>query len=138
MNEPYKLIEKEYSWDEFYELLQEGDQLIRIYHKYNEKYTSCRNYDWSERNIKFSDTKIEFFNGSNVDYKFEKDFNEKILYGFGSFYPVSRIFDREETGEEEEYMGNDGMYYKNPVMRTLDTYKLVERVIHIYGLKKFD
>jgi len=137
MSEPYKLIEKEYSWDDFYILLQGDEQLIRIYQKYNENYTSVRNYDWSERRIRFSEGKIEFYNGSDTDYKFLKEFNEKILYGFGSFYPVSRIFDREETGEEEEYEGNGGMYYTRQITRKLDTYKLVERVVKIYSVKKF-
>lgn len=137
MTEPYKLIEKEYSWDDFYALLQGDEQLIRIYQKYNDNYTSCRNYDWSERTIRFSEGFIEFYNGSEIDYKFHKEFNEKILYGYGSFYPVSRIFDKVETGEEEEYEGNDGMYYTRPIMKTLDTYKLVERVVKIYSVKKF-
>jgi hypothetical protein len=137
MNEPYKLIEKEYTWDEFYDLLQEGDQLIRIYQKYNDNYTSIREYDWEQRRIHFSDGKIEFFNGSHVDYKFEKQFNENILYGFGSFYLLSRIFDREETGEEEEYEGNDGMYYTRQIKRTLETYTLQEREVKIYRVTKF-
>jgi hypothetical protein len=137
MSEPYKLIEREYTWDEFYDLFQEGDQLIRIYQKYNENYTSVRNYDWQKRNVEFSEGKIEFYNGIDVDYKFEREFNEKILYGFGSFYLVSRIFDREETGEEEEYDGNDGCVYTRQIKRTLETYTLREREVKIYGVKKF-
>jgi hypothetical protein len=137
MSEPYKLIEREYTWDEFYDLLQEGDQLIRIYQKCNENYTSVRNYDWQKRNVEFSEGKIEFYNGTNADYKFEREFNEKILYGFGSFYLVSRIFDREETGEEEEYDGNDGCVYTRQIKRTLETYTLQEREVKIYGVKKF-
>lgn len=133
MDEPHKLIEHEYTWDEFYDILQGDDQIIRIIDNYN----SIRDYDWFKRNVKFSEDKIEFFNGSHVDYKFEKEFNEKILYGFGSFYLVSKIFDQEETGEEEEYEGMDGCYYTEPIMRTLETFQLKEREVKIYGKKKF-
>lgn len=137
MSEPYKLIEREYTWDEFYDILQEESQLIRIYQKCNENYISKREYDWEDRRVKFSDGEIEFFNGSHVDYKFEREFNEKILYGFGSFHLYSRIFDREETGEEEEYEGNDGCYYTRQIKRTLETYTLREREVKIYRVAKF-
>lgn len=137
MSEPYKLIEKEFTWDEFYDLLQEGDQLIRIYQKYNENYTSKRIYDWGDRRVRFFDNTIKFYNGSNTDYKFEREFNEKILYGFGSFHLYSQIFDTEETGEEEEYEGNNGMYYTRQIKRTLKTYTLQEREVKIYRVEKF-
>lgn len=138
MSEPYKMIEREYEWDDFYVLLQGDAQLIKIYQKYNDNYTSDRNYEWVNRNIEFSEGKVEFYNGSSCDYKFEREFNEKILYGFGSFHLVSRIFDREETGEEEEYDGNDGCSYTRQLKRTLETYTLQEREVKIYGVKKYD
>lgn len=137
MSEPHKLIEKEFTWDEFYDFLQKENQLIRIYQKHNDHYTFKREYDWEDRRIRFSDGKIEFYNGSDTDYQFLKEFNEKILYGFGSFYLYSRIFDREETGEKEEYEGHDGMYYTRKIKRTLDTYTLQEREVKIYGVKKY-
>ena len=137
MNEPYKLIEREYTWDEFYDLLQEGDQLIRIYQKYNDKYTSIREYDWEQRRILFSDDKIEFFNGSHVDYKFEKQFNENILYGFGSFHLYSQVFDTIELEETEEVWLMDGMVEDRPIIKKLETFTLKEREVKIYGVKKY-
>lgn len=137
MSEPHKMIEKEFTWDEFYVLLQQENQIIRIIQRYPNGYVSNRNYDWEDRRVRFSEKKIEFYNGSHIDYKFEREFNEKILYGFGSFYLVSRIFDQEETGEEEEYEGMDGCYYTQPIMRTLETFQLKEREVKIYGKKKF-
>ncbi len=138
MNEPHKMIEKEYTWDDFYVLLQGDDQLIQIRQKYNEKYTSARNYDIKDRRIFLNDGVIEFYNGTDLDYKFEKEFNQTIKYGFGSFYPVVRIFDTEYTGEEEEYEGNDGCYYTRTITNKLETYTLHEREVKIYGVKKFE
>jgi hypothetical protein len=136
MSEPYKLIEKEFTWDEFYDLLKQEDQIIQIIQHYSNGRSFKREYSWEERRVRFSDDKIEFFNGT-VDYKFEKEFNEKILYGFGLFHLVSRIFDREEIGEEEEYEGNDGCYYTRPITRKLETYTLQEREVKIYSVKEF-
>ena len=137
MSEPYKLIEREYTWDEFYDLLQEGDQLIRIYQKYNENYTSVRNYDWQKRNVEFSEGKIEFYNGTNADYKFKREFNEKILYGFGSFYLYSQVFDSIELEETEEVWLMDGMVEDRPIIKKLETFTLKEREVKIYGVKKY-
>lgn len=137
MSDPYKLIEKEFTWDEFYDLLHQDSQIIRIIQSSSSGYVSKRDYDWEQKQVRFSETTITFHNGTDTDYKFEKEFNEKILYGFGSFHPVSRIFDREETGEEEEYEGHDGCYYTRKIKRTLETYTLQEREVKIYGVKKF-
>lgn len=138
MNEPYKLIEKEFTWDEFYDLLQQENQIIRIIQRYSNGYVSKIDYDWEGKQVRFSEEKITFHNGTDTDYNFEKEFNEKILYGFGSFYLVSRIFDQEETGEEEEYEGMDGYCYTRRIKRTLETYTLQEREVKIYGVKKFN
>jgi hypothetical protein len=138
MNEPHKMIEREYTWDDFYVLLQGDDQLIRIYQKYNENYTSVRNYDWAQGRIHFSDGKIEFFNGSHVDYKFEKQFNENILYGFGSFYLYSQVFDTIELEETEEVWLMDGMVEDRPIIKELETFTLKEREVKLYRMKRFD
>jgi len=37
----------------------------------------------------------------------------------------------------EEYEGNDGMVYEEPITKQLDTFKLVERELSIFQLKKF-
>jgi hypothetical protein len=137
MNEPHKIIEKEILWDEFCNILSGDEQLIQIRQKYNENYTSSRNYDIKDRRMFRDKNKVEFYNGTDVDYKFEKEFNETVKYGLGSFYPVVRIFDTEDTGEEEEYEGNDGCYYTRSIKRKLETYKLHEREVRIYGVRHF-
>ena len=137
MNEPHKMIETEYEWDDFCVLLQDNDQLIQIRQKYNENYTSSRNYDIKDRRIFLSDGAIEFYNGTDLDYKFEKEFNKTIKYGFGSFYPVVRKFDVEDTGEEEEYEGIDGYCYTRAITRKLETYTLHEREVKIYKVRIF-
>jgi len=137
MNEPHKIIEKEILWDEFCNILSGDDQLIQIRQKYNNNYTSSRNYDIKDRRMFRDKNKVAFYNGTDVDYKFEKEFNETVKYGLGSFYPVVRIFDTEDTGEEEEYEGNDGCYYTRSIKRKLETYKLHEREVRIYGIYHF-
>lgn len=137
MSEPHKLIEKEFTWDEFHDLLKQENQIIRIIETYPNGRSFSRDYDWGQKQVKFDDVKVTFHNGCYTDYKFAKEFNEKILYGFGSFYLYSQIFDREETGEEEEYDGNDGCYYTRPITRKLETYTLQEREVKIYTVKKF-
>lgn len=137
MSEPHKIIEKEIPWDEFCNILSGDEQLIQIRQKYNENYTSSRNYDVNDRRMFRDENKVAFYNGTKVDYKFEKEFNETVKYGLGSFYPVERIFDTENTGEEEEYEGNDGCYYTRSIKRKLETYKLYEREVRIYGVRHF-
>lgn len=131
------MIEKEYTWDDFYVLLQCDNQLISIYQKYNEKYTSKRIYDWEDKRVKFSNSKIEFFNGSHVDYKFERKFNENILYGFGSFYPNQQKFDTIELEETEEVWLMDGMVEDRPIIKKLDTFTLQECKVKIYSVNKY-
>jgi hypothetical protein len=131
MSEPYKLIEREIPWDDFYVLLQGDNELIKIKSDFTDRWYSV--YDWNRKDIFFRDGKIQFFS----EYTFLKEFNETIKYGFGKFYPVSQIFDEEETGEMQEYEGNDGMVYKEPITKQLDTFKLVERELSIFQLKKF-
>jgi hypothetical protein len=137
MSEPHKIIEKEIPWDEFCNILSGDEQLIQIRQKYNERYTSSRNYNTKDRRMFRDENKVAFYNGTDVDYKFEKEFNETVKYGLGCFYPVERIFDTENTGEEEEYEAWDGYCYTRPIKRKLETYKLYECEVRIYGVRHF-
>lgn len=131
MSEPHKIIENEITWDEFCNILSGDDQLIQIRQKYT------RNYDIKDLRMFRDENNVELYNGTDVDYKFEKEFNETVKYGLGSFYPVERIFDTEDTGEEEEYEAWDGYCYTRPIKRKLETYKLHEREVRIYGIYHF-
>lgn len=135
MSEPHQIIEKSFSWDDFYVLLRADDALIELGQFYNENYTESRIY--KNREIRFDDEVIRFYNGGYTDYTFKKEFNENILYGLSSFYLYKQVFDREETGEEEEYEGNDGCYYTRQITRKLDTYKLVKIELRIYSPQKY-
>lgn len=135
MSEPHQIIEKSFSWDDFCVLLQADDALIELRQFYNENYTDSRVY--SKKSTRFKDELMRFFNGPYEDYSFKKEFNENILYRLSSFYLYEQIFDIEETGEVEEYEGNDGMCCTRHITRKLDTYKLVKIELRIYSPQKY-
>lgn len=137
MNEPYKLIEKEFTWDEFYDILKQDDQIIRIIQRYSNGYIFQREYDWLQRRVRFSDDMVEFCNGGQVDFNFKRQFNDKILYGFGSFYLYQQKFDTIELEETEEVWLMDGMVEDRPIIKKMDTFTLQEREVKIYEVKKF-
>ena len=137
MSEPYKLIEKEFSWDDFYVLLRGDNELIRIYQKYNENYTFVREYDWSKRDVRFGEGSVEFLNGPYTDFKFLREFNKQVLYGFGIFHLYKQVFDTVELEETEEVELMDGYVEERPIVKRLDTYKLIEIELRIYQVKKF-
>lgn len=135
MSEPHQIIEKSFSWDDLYNFLKKDDIFVELRRFYSEKYTESRVY--AKNRIRLDDGLIRIFNGGYTDYVFKKEFNENILYGLSSFYLYEQVFDREETGEEEEYEGNGGMYYTRQITRKLDTYKLVKIELRIYSPQKY-
>ena len=115
MREPYIMIEKEYDWYDFYPLLFKEDRAIKINGRIyqNDRFRHC------SRN---NEEKIIFYDGVG---NFLKKFNQTVKYGFGIFYPVRQRFDTIETDEIEEVWLMDGMSENRPVIKELETYKLV-------------
>ena len=111
----HKIIEKEISWDEFITFLFDATVL--------ENRGCC----FFINKVRLKNYKIEIHNGSYIWTFFNKEDNEVVKYGLGSFYVNKREYDEEET-EEQDYNGY-------PIYKTLETYKLVETEIKFYQLK---
>jgi hypothetical protein len=115
MSEPHKIVQKEVFWDEFVSLLF-GVTVIEY-----------ESYCFAINRVRLEDNKIVIYNGSSIWSLLSKEDNEIIKYGLGSFYFNTREYDQEES-EETSYDGY-------PILKDLETYKLVEKQIKLHELK---
>jgi hypothetical protein len=131
----------QFPWDDFYIILNNEDRIIQFLGR--SKWDSRQyihpqlKFEHTHPRSEFGPSKIQFFNGGNIDYTFLREFNISVKYENKIFYPREQVFDLEETGEIEEYETWSGGYEKKPVMRKLDTFTLAERPIQIYEIKQF-
>ncbi len=130
MSEPHIIVEREYEWDDFYPLLLDSQRIVKI----RDRLYQPSRFQHISKNGK---ERIIFFNGSHVDYRFMREFNEKVKYGLSIFYPVIQIFDTEETDEMEEVWLMDGMVEDRPIMKQLETYKLFRVEVVLYQPQEF-
>jgi hypothetical protein len=111
----HKIIEKEICWDDFIEFLFSATVLENS------------GYCFSIDRVRLKNNKIEILNGPYIWTFFNKEENEIVKYGLGSFYVNQREYDEEETEEQD----NDGY----PIFKELETYNLVEKEIKLHQLK---
>lgn len=111
----HKIIEKEIPWDKFVAFLFTSTVL-----EYN-------GYCFDIGRVRLEKDNIVIYNGPSVWSLLKKEDNEIIKYGLGSFYFNNREYDKEES-EETSYDGY-------PILKTLETYSLVEKEIKLHQLK---
>ena len=121
MSKPHIIIDGSISWEEFKDLCQRNDTLIRTYtENFQGRFLWPRSYSFTERDIRITDDKISLFNGPFQDYKFLAEDNLMINHGVGYLYLMCRKYDTKDTGKTEE--NSEG--YEVPIFEKLTTFKL--------------
>ena len=121
MNEPHKIIEKEFSWDEFIHLVFDSELVGVPYAEFDHSRIELKNGKLE---------KLNFWNGiAGIYCSLHEELNPKIKYGLGIFYLIVKEFETIEVGQD-----NDGY----PIMeRDESNFKFVEKEIKLYKLRTF-
>lgn len=117
MSDSHKMIEKEFSWDEFVQMVLDSDLTGISYALFNRSAIKFRNNDC-----------LDFLNGSYIFAKFHREDNERVKYGFGVFYPIEKEFEQIEVGQDDDGYA----IYENG-----EKLELVEREVRLYKLQTF-
>lgn len=117
MNDSHKMIEIEFSWHEFVQLILDSDLTEISYARFNRPYIKSKNNDC-----------LVFLNGPYVFTEFHREDNQRVKYGFGVFYPISKAFEQIEIGEDD-----DGY----AIYEDGGKVELTEKEVRLYKLRTF-
>ena len=118
MCEPHKIIEKEFTWDEF------------IHFVFDSELVGVPYAEFDHSRIELKNGKLNFWNGiAGIYCSLHEELNPKIKYGFGIFFLTVKQFQQIEVGQDD-----DGY----PIMEDdKNNFKFVEKEIKLYKLRTF-
>lgn len=121
-----QLYMKTVPWNEFIEVITSGDIIYR--------YTYV-NTGGSGIEDKGKVVEIDGVNRTlwlHYNCIINQKYNQNVEIKDGHYVIYKKVWDEEDTGREEEVEGNNGFYYKQPIMKRLDTYQLIPIRVEIF------